>query len=179
MKKLPDDYIAESNDFYLRPITVEDTENVLNWRNSEFVVSEFFYRYEITADDHMNWLKTKVFTGEVVQLVVVLKEGDVPVGSVYLQHYLPEQNAIEAGIFMSPSAPKGIGLGRRAFEVLVKKVGLEDLGVDTVYTRVIADNIPSNKMNQRIGFKEESREMCKIVPGDIEVECVNYVIHKY
>lgn len=174
MRLLPDNFVIEGEDFYLRPITVADTDRVLEWRNSEYVVSEFFYRYPITEEQHLNWLNNKVFVGEVYQFIVVMKEGGTPVGSVYLQHYLPENNSIEAGIFMSETAPKGIHLGSRAYKAMIYGAARDVLGFDKVYTRVLADNIPSNKLHLNVGFTETGRELNRIVPDDIEAETVIY-----
>ena len=76
-------YIIEGEKVFLRPITAEDTPLILKWRNSSEVKRYFIYQKDLTEEDHMNWLNTKVRSGEVVQFVIHEKERGQPVGSIY------------------------------------------------------------------------------------------------
>ena len=59
---------------YLRPITVEDTEDIIHWRNSEDVKKYFIYQGEFTKEGHMEWLDKRIRSGEVVQFMIVEKK---------------------------------------------------------------------------------------------------------
>ena len=48
---------------YLRPLTTEDTEMVVAWRNSKRVMDNFIYQTPITTEGHLNWFHNKVETG--------------------------------------------------------------------------------------------------------------------
>ena len=72
MKPVDKDLIIKGENIYLRPITGEDTEQVLRWRNAPDVVENFLYRKKITVEEHQNWLKNKVFTGAVHQFVICM-----------------------------------------------------------------------------------------------------------
>ena len=103
--------LIEGDKIYLRNITYEDTPLVVKWRNNERVRNNFIYREVFTEDIHNNWMKTKVETGEVVQLIICQKtdsnenesEGTLierPVGSVYLRDIDMNEKTAEYGIFI-------------------------------------------------------------------------------
>ena len=98
------DTIITGNRIILRPITADDTAMVLAWRNSDRTVRNYYYRKPVTEEDHAKWLKEKVDTGEVWQYVVILKETDTPIGSVYLQHIESDTLTGETGVFFSEDA---------------------------------------------------------------------------
>ena len=70
---------------YLRPITLEDTENIVKWRNTDRVRKNFIYQKPFTKEGHLAWMRDKVAAGEVVQFILCETEGDRPVGSVYFR----------------------------------------------------------------------------------------------
>ena len=72
-------------DLILRSITVEDTDDILRWRNAENVKKYFIKQQEISREDHLNWMKNKVETGRVIQFMMMSKTAGCPIGTVYLQ----------------------------------------------------------------------------------------------
>ena len=70
---------------YLRLMTEEDTDRIVAWRNSEAVRKNFIYRKLFTRESHENWIRTKVKTGEVVQMIICDISTDTPLGSVYIR----------------------------------------------------------------------------------------------
>ena len=43
---------------YLRPITIEDTDRIVTWRNSDAVRPYFIYQKPFTKEGHLYWLHT-------------------------------------------------------------------------------------------------------------------------
>ena len=111
MKPVDKDLIIKGENIYLRPITGEDTEQVLRWRNAPDVVENFLYRKKITVEEHQNWLKNKVFTGAVHQFVICTIKDDTPIGSVYLQNFDEENNKAEWGLFLDADGTRSKGVG--------------------------------------------------------------------
>ena len=70
MKPVDSSFRIRGEKIYLRPITAEDTERVLAWRNAPDVVRNFIYREKISREEHMDWLENKVFRGAVHQFVM-------------------------------------------------------------------------------------------------------------
>ena len=61
---------------YLRPITLEDTENIVKWRNTDRVRKNFIYQKPFTKEGHLAWMRDKVAAGEVIQFILCETEGD-------------------------------------------------------------------------------------------------------
>ena len=92
---------------YLRPITMDDTERIVGWRNSDRVRKNFIFQKPFTVQGHIEWMETKVASGEVVQFILCETEGDRPVGSVYFRDIDRENNRAEYGIFIGEEDAAG------------------------------------------------------------------------
>ncbi len=155
--------VINGNRITLRPITADDTAMVLKWRNSDRTVRNFYYRKPVTEEDHIKWLSEKVDKGEVWQYVVVLKESDTPIGSVYLQHIDRVSLTGETGVFFSEDAPEGQGLATEAVKLLGEEVGFKMLGLLHLTAKVISTNTASIKLHENAGYrisKEIKGETC-------------------
>ena len=62
--------IIEDVRIRLRPISLEDTKLIVKWRNMPSVKKNFIFRDDFTEEMHINWMKTKVTSGEVVQYII-------------------------------------------------------------------------------------------------------------
>ena len=146
--------IAENNRIYIREITENDTDLIVDWRNREDVRDHFFFREKFTRQMHEKWLRDKIGTGQVVQFIVCLKEGDRPVGSSYLRDIDKENMSAEYGIFIGEADARGIGLG---FEILsaTMEYALNGIGLKKVRARAISDNLASIKIFEKYGFKTD------------------------
>ena len=146
---------VEGEKIYLRPITEADIDMVLEWRNAPRTVENFYYRKPITHDEQLQWIRTRVQTGQVHQFVVVLKETQEPIGCVYLQHFRPERYEAESGVFFSETAPAGQGLAAAAVDLLNRVYGFGKLGLHRSVAKVLAYNTASRKLHEKVGFVKE------------------------
>lgn len=159
---------------YIRPITVEDTKDVLEWRNCERTVKNFFYRKPISEKEHLDWIENKVNKGLVHQFIVCGKDDEKPMGVVYLQHYDEEANKMESGVFMSESVPAGKGIGTEAVRLLVYEYGFKVLGLHKQYARVLGTNEASKRLHIKAGFEEEGYAKDDMVVEGQYVDVVTY-----
>lgn len=139
---------------YLRPITLEDTEMVLRWRNSDAVKQYFIYREDITVADHLSWMETKVKTGKVCQFIIYFKETDMPIGSVYLQSIDHVHKNAEYGIFIGETDALGKGCGKDAAKLAIE-YAFEVLDLHKVYLRVLDNNKRAIRSYENAGFEVE------------------------
>ena len=98
---------------YLRPMTLEDSEQVVGWRNKEFVRKNFIYQKLFTVEGQREWYLTQVKTGNVAQFIVCLRGGR-EVGSTYLRDIDREKGTAEYGIFLGEKDILGQGIGTLA-----------------------------------------------------------------
>ena len=154
--------LIEGDKIYLRNITYKDTPLVVKWRNNERVRNNFIYREVFTEDIHNNWMKTKVETGEVVQLIICPKtdsnenesEGTLierPVGSVYLRDIDMNEKTAEYGIFIGEDDATGKGFGNEAAELMCRYAAKE-LGLRKLILRVFKSNTAALKSYEHAGF---------------------------
>lgn len=136
----------------LKPIDRSDTENILKWRNSEEVKKNFIYRKDLTEEEHNNWLETKVKTHLVYQFIITADSKKI--GSVYLQHIDKKNMKAEFGIFIGETLSQGKGYGKTATELLLK-FAFEELKLNKVYLRVLAENERAIRCYEKSGFITE------------------------
>lgn len=143
------------NKISLREINIEDTENVIRWRNSNNVKKNFFIQDDLTKEQHQWWIKNRVETGEVVQFIIVDNELNKDIGSVFLRDIDKKNMKAEYGIFIGEDYARGKGFGAEAAE-LICKYGFKDLRLHRIFLRVFAHNIQARKSYEKAGFKEEA-----------------------
>lgn len=155
MRPVREDLRIQGQQIYLRPITAEDTEMAVRWRNQPVVVENFIYRKPIRCEDHVNWLENKVFKGLVHQFIVCRIEDGLPLGSIYLQNFEEENRKAEWGIYLGEEQAYGKGIGTEAAK-LILNYAFEELGMHKVVSRVLAKNKASIRMNEKAGYVKEA-----------------------
>lgn len=135
----------------LRPITEADTPLILKWRNDPFVQKKFVWRQTLTAAQHDEWLHTKVFAGLVCQFIILVKDTDAPVGSVFLRDINHENKTAEFGIFIGESFGRGKGYGTEAARLILAH-GFNELHLKNIFLRVFAKNAIAIRSYEKAGF---------------------------
>lgn len=138
----------------LRPITMEDTPLIVIWRNTESVRKNFIFRERFTEEMHNNWMRTKVASGEVVQYIIIDRDADKPVGSVYFRDIDMKNRSAEYGIFIGEESARGKGLGSETARIFTR-FGFETLGLHRISLRVLAGNSQAEKSYENAGFARE------------------------
>ena len=144
----------KERDVRIRLLTEEDTDNIIRWRNSPAVKEFFIYRAKLTAEDHMNWIETKIKMGKVVQFIIEECKTDCPVGSVYLRDIDALHQKAEFGIFIGEESVRGKGYGTQAAE-LILAYAFEELKLNKVFLRVFANNPRAIASYSKVGFVQE------------------------
>lgn len=155
MKPMDKELVIKGENVYLRPITAQDTELVLRWRNSQEVVENFIYRKYITVEEHISWLENKVFTGQVHQFVICDNEKGTPLGSAYIQNIDENNNRAEWGLFLGSEGVHNKGIGTQT-AFLIMDYAFGKLGLHKLTSRVLARNKPCIRMNEKIGYRQEA-----------------------
>ena len=139
----------------LRKIEYTDTDDIVRWRNKDFVRSNFIFQQLFTNEIHENWMKTRVDTGEVVQFIISEIQTGKGVGSVYLRDIDRINQKAEYGIFIGEEDALGKGFGSEAAALAIK-YAFEQLGLHKVFLRVFADNLRAIKSYENGGFVKEA-----------------------
>lgn len=140
---------------YLRLMTVEDTDMIIAWRNSDAVRKNFIYQEFFTREGHLNWIRTMVDTGRVVQKIICMVDSDKPVGSVYIRDIDLQHRKAEYGIFIGEESARGKGIGTQAASMMLQYC-FEELKLHRVFLRAFADNMQAIRSYEKAGFVREA-----------------------
>ena len=135
----------------MRPMTPNDTDLIVKWRNSEEVRENFIYREPFTREGQENWIKNMIETGKAVQMMICSLEGDDPLGSVYIRDIDRQHKKAEYGIFLGEASARGRGLGTAAAELMLDYCFRTEK-LHRVYLRVLASNVRAIHSYEKAGF---------------------------
>lgn len=139
----------------LRPITMEDTANIIFWRNQLFVRQNFIYQKPFTVESHHQWFHTMIETGKAIQFIVVRKDTQTDIGSVYFHNINEEHHNAEFGIFLGDFGSLHQGYGTEACR-LACGYGFEVMGWHKIFLRVLATNMSAIRSYEKAGFSTEA-----------------------
>lgn len=142
------------NNVELRKITIDDTDNIIKWRNNPEVKKNFCIQYDFTREIHLNWYKNKIETGEVVQFIIIDRTTNTDVGSTYLRDIDMKNKKAEFGIFIGENSARNKGIGTDSAK-LILKYGFEELKLNKIFLRVFSNNLAGIKAYEKAGFKYE------------------------
>ncbi len=151
---MKNEYRDEAAGIYLRLMTRDDTDLIVQWRNSDAVRKNFIYQALFTRESHENWIKTKVETGQVVQTIICDMATDKPLGSVYIRDIDRQHNKAEYGIFIGETDARGRGLGTAAAKLMLRYC-FEEEKLHRVYLRALSGNARAVRSYEKAGFKQE------------------------
>lgn len=145
--------IAQNGEVYIRLLTIQDTDNIIKWRNSPFVKSKFIYREPLTVEMQEDWIRTHINEGKVIQFII--GSGESEVGSVYFQNIDEKCISAEYGIFMDEAA-SGKGIGYKASMLAIDYM-FKEFGLKYINLRFLDGNDNARHMYEKCGFKLENR----------------------
>ncbi len=149
-----DSYRDTAAGIYLRPMTYDDTDLIVTWRNSSAVRQNFIYRDPFTPEGHKEWIRSMIETGKAVQMIICEIAGDRPVGSVYIRDIDRRHNKAEYGIFIGEASARGRGLGTAAAGLMLRYCFGEEK-LNRVYLRALASNEQAIRSYEKAGFVRE------------------------
>lgn len=138
----------------LRPINMKDTEYIVNWRNKEYVRSNFIYQNLFTKESHEQWMNEMVYTGKVEQFIIIDRQNNKPIGSTYLRDIDKTHFKAEYGIFIGEEEYLGKGYGSEVAELMCE-YAFTVLDLNKVFLRVFAENTRAIKSYQNAKFEIE------------------------
>ncbi len=157
--------MLENEVVILREITVEDTDNIIKWKNCDSVKNNFCIQEDLTRETHMNWLNNYVFKGITKQFIIYSKELKKDVGSTFIKNIDPENRKGEFGIFIGEDDARGRGIGYNATK-LITDYGFQKLNLHKIFLRVLKDNVAGQKTYCKAGYIEEGIFKDEIKKGD-------------
>ncbi|MBR1816767.1 MAG: GNAT family N-acetyltransferase [Lachnospiraceae bacterium] len=166
----------DGKNIYLSSITYNDTDDIINWRNKDFVRDCFIYREIFTKEIHNNWMRTMVETGKVMQFIIYTMLDNRKIGSVYIRDIDKRNKECEFGIFIGEEEYIGKGYGHEATDLLCEYT-FSKLGINRIFLRVLADNERAIKTYKKSGFIEDKKNDVVIIDDEpVEVIFMSNII---
>lgn len=160
--------LEQTKQVSLRPMEISDTERIVNWRNQDWVRQNFIYQELFTTEGHMQWIRTQVEPGRVVQFIICLPDGR-EIGSVYFRDIDRQAGIAEYGIFIGEKDAMGCGYGTAAAKEALA-YAFTKLHLRKIFLRFLADNIAARRSYERAGFRMTDRtETVTTLQGEREV----------
>ncbi len=140
----------EDDKLFLRPMTYEDSELVVRWRNNPRVMCRYIYRKQFTLEGQQRYYCEKVAAGKVVQFIAVEKETGIPIGCVVLDDIHPKY--AECGNWIGEDNAIGKGYSPRMIR-LACGYAFRELGLEDIVARIFASNPASLHSYEKAGFQ--------------------------
>ena len=137
----------------LRPLTLDDTSNVVRWRNNDFVRCNLFNQEFLTEQQHIAYFNKSIITGLIKQYIIVTSLTNEDIGTVFFKNVDYKNNKAEVGIFIGEKAFLGGGYGTAALRSSLAIAFLE-LKMNKVYATIMEENNLSRKLFTKVGFIE-------------------------
>lgn len=164
--------ILITNRCILRKVRKEDAEPMFdNWANDKEVTKYLTWNphenVENTKQIINQWLKEED-DPRTIRFIITLKDSDEPVGSIDIVRYIDDNP--EIGYCLSKKYWNQ-GIMSEVCKAFVKY--LFDIGFKKIYINAMEDNIGSNRVIEKCGFKFikkerlEHQSFCKPEPGTI------------
>lgn len=133
----------------VRPLTLQDLEWVLTWRNHEDVRRYMYTQHEIGLEEHTRWFERA--SQDASRHLLVFESDAVPLGFINI-HQIAPGGVADWGFYAAPDAPKGTGrqLGQAALRYAFTQAGLHKL-----CGQALAYNERSIKFHLSQGFQQE------------------------
>lgn len=167
------------NKISLRPLSLDDTDNIVRWRNLPSVKKNLYSQVELKPEQHIAYFESVVKMGKCAQFIIVVEDEkqSTDIGTIFIKNIDGSNHNGEYGIFIGEESARGKGYAKPATD-LILKYGFESLNLHRIYLTVMSDNIPAIRAYERAGFVREGVLREEYLRGDSYVDIVMMSILK-
>jgi len=141
--------MIEMHEGELRPMNVNDLEQVLAWRNHPSINRYMLTQHEISEEEHRQWFVRASEAPD--KHLLIFEMAGVPLGFVHFTGGVSTSSA-DWGFYTAVDAPKGSGrkLGKLALDYAFGQAGFHK-----VCGQALDNNQASIRLHLALGFKQE------------------------
>lgn len=145
--------VLKSDRLFLRPMSPEDAEIIVRWRNSKHVASasRLSVAVKLSLKQHRKWFtRTR---NDRIDYIIILTEDNQPIGSLsFTWRKIPGlDRCAELGKFIGEKKALGQGFATEATRLWLN-YGFTKLKLESVIARTNINNLANIKINQKMGF---------------------------
>ena len=134
----------------LRPITIEDSEHIVKWRNCPDVKQNLYSQDNISINQQRDYYQKYIETKKIFQYIVIAD--GIECGTTFLKKLDNKNRCAEFGIFIGESSLRGRGIGTIS-TIKTVEIGFNQLHLDRIYLTVFSSNISAIRSYEKAGFK--------------------------
>ena len=137
----------------LRPLTLDDRDRVLAWRNSP-EVSEYMYSDDIIAPEaHARWLDAAL--DDPRRRYWIIEMDGAPVGLANLYDIDPMSRRASWAFYLGEASTRGKSIGAMV-ELMVLDIVFGEMGLSKLWCEVLDMNTGVIRLHQKFGFRQEA-----------------------
>ncbi len=161
----------------LRPLATDDAERVNAWHNDAALYETLMGDlHSPTLEQTRTWLSERRAARDELNLAICMRDTTEHIGNAYLRDIDPATGIAEYhGLFLGTRGPRGRGVGRDVTDTLMRHA-LGPLGLRRIFGDLFADNLPSLRMMQAVGFEIEAHLPAHVVKDGRPRDVVRMVI---
>jgi UDP-4-amino-4,6-dideoxy-N-acetyl-beta-L-altrosamine N-acetyltransferase len=137
--------------YKLKPMSYEDLDLVLTWRNSPRVRENMYTNHVITTEEHQRWFE-KASRDPSKRLLMCVDESNIAVGVVSFSDIDPVHKRATWAFYSGESSRRGVG---SEMERLALDFAFENLGLEKLNCEVLSFNMPVVDFHRKYGFRVE------------------------
>lgn len=134
----------------LRPISFDDSEMVLEWRNQDFVRLNMYYHEVIDLETHMKWFSSMM--DDASSQYFIYEQNSIPLGLVAFTNIDRKNNKAFWAFYAADNKKIGVGV---EMETLALQYAFEELQLNKLCCEVLEFNSSVISFHQKFGFKQE------------------------
>lgn len=154
---VPAPFLSTDGVLFMRPLTLEDSGLIVDWRNNPRVRAHYIYKKDFTLEGQRRYYRERVETGQVVQMIFCVRtdEGEkeprfCPIGCAVLDDIHPQY--AECGNWIGEDRAVGHGYSPRMIRMICD-YGFRTCGLEDIVARIFVDNPASIRSYERAGFQ--------------------------
>lgn len=159
----------ETSAVALRPLALEDTVRVRDWRNLPEIAAYMYSDHHISEGEHARWFGSAM-TDPTKRYWIIELDG-APVGLANLYDISEAQRRAYWAFYLASPEVRGRGVGAFTERFVLRHV-FEELGFDKLCCEVLATNAGVVKMHQRYGFQVDGTLRQHVVKAGERVDVV-------
>lgn len=140
----------EGSRLYLSPVNIEDRDIYTKWMNDK-EVTENIGRYYKMINNYFEYEIFKNYSKE-YHFVIVLKENDTLIGSVFFMDLNSINQSAKLGIFIGDEKNRNKGYGKESIN-LILDYGFNTLNLNNIMLTVYSFNEIAINTYKKLGFK--------------------------
>lgn len=135
---------------YIRPVTLEDAELILTWRNQDFVRNNMYNNKIIDYKTHIKWFN-KMLNDESFKYFIYEKDS-MPIGVISFYGINYETKKASWAFYLGSEKSRGAGVD---MEQLALNYAFNELRLHKLYCEVLSFNTSVIDFHKKFGFSVE------------------------